>query len=317
MQSWMAFLALILSLPTNIPTDRMRIWRALKGLGCGMPRDGVYLLPDSSEHEAKLLAIAGETRSCGGTAEVLTVSPRQEAQADWLHGLFDRSGDYMVLMEDLRAFALALPGLDPVAAARQLRTLARRYETIAAIDFFPVEAKRHAESALEEARIAAAARFSPDEPHPAKSTIRKLDRSEYRGRIWATRARPWVDRLASAWLIKRHIDPKARFIWLDKPANCGPHMVGFDFDGAAFTHVGNRVSFETLLASFGLEQDGALKRVAELVHFLDVGGVPVAEAAGVETLLAGARSRTRSDDELLAEAMRVFDWLYQAYQEKS
>jgi hypothetical protein len=94
-------------------------------------------------------------------------------------------------------------------------------------------------------------------------------------------------------------------------------MLGFDFDGAAFAHVGNRVSFETLLASFSLEQDRALKRVAELVHFLDVGGVPVAEAAGVETLLAGARSRTRSDDELLAEAMRVFDWLYQAYQEKS
>jgi hypothetical protein len=77
------------------------------------------------------------------------------------------------------------------------------------------------------------------------------------------------------------------------------------------------VTFETLLASFGLEQDAALKRIGELVHFLDVGGVPVAEAAGVEALLAGARSRAQSDEELLAEAMRVFDWMYSAYQEKS
>lgn len=97
---------------------------------------------------------------------------------------------------------------------------------------------------------------------------------------------PLGGRPASAWLIRRHIDRKGRFVWLEQPADCGPEMLGYDFEGAVFAHVGRRVTFATLLASFGLESDIALKRMGEVVHFLDVGGVPVAEAVGVEALLA-------------------------------
>jgi hypothetical protein len=313
----MQLVALVLSLPTRNPTDRMRIWRTLKGLGCGVPRDGVYLLPERPEHESKLHAIAEEARSCGGMGEVVTLVARSERQVEWLRGLFDRSEEYAALLKELNALVRGLDGVEEVAASRQLRALAKRYEALVAIDHFPGEPQRQAEAALEDARQAIAGRFSPDEPHAAAGAIRRLDLSHYRGRTWATRKHPGVDRLASAWLIRRHIDRKARFVWLDKPADCNPDMLGYDFDGAAFTHVGSRVTFETLLASFGLEQDAALKRIGELVHFLDVGGVPVAEAAGVEALLAGARSRAQSDEELLAEAMRVFDWMYSAYQEKS
>src|SRR5574337_918282 len=115
--------------------------------------------------------------------------------------------------------------------------------------------------------------------HPANGTVPRLDPAAHRHRLWATRARPWVDRLASAWLIRRFIDPEARFLWLTRPEDCPPEALGFDFDGAAFTHVGARVSFETLLASFGLEA-GALQRLGLLVHFLDVGGIQPPEAAG-------------------------------------
>ncbi|MEK6550248.1 MAG: chromate resistance protein ChrB domain-containing protein, partial [Pseudomonadota bacterium] len=92
--------------------------------------------------------------------------------------------------------------------------------------------------------------------------------------------------------------------------------LGFDFDGATFTHVGARVTFETLLASFGLESDAALTRVGNLVHCLDVGGVPQAEAQGLAAILAGARKRLKKDDVLLAESMKIFDHLYVAYSEK-
>ena len=136
----------------------------------------------------------------------------------------------------------------------------------------------------------------------------------YQGRVWATRKNPWIDRLASAWLIKRFVDRKARFIWIDKPKDRPKGALGFDFDGADFTHVGNRVTFEVLLSSFGLDSDPALNQLAAIIHFLDVGGIPVDDAKGLETILKGARDKARSDDELVLAAARVFDHLYSAYQ---
>jgi hypothetical protein len=116
--------------------------------------------------------------------------------------------------------------------------------------------------------------------------------------------------VASAWLIRHFIDPGARFLWLAKPSDCPKRALGFDFDGAAFSHVGERVTFETLMASFGLEADPALARLATLVHALDVGGEAVAEARGLEAIMAGARERLDDDDALLAEMSRVLDSLY-------
>jgi hypothetical protein len=119
-----------------------------------------------------------------------------------------------------------------------------------------------------------------------------------------------VDRVASAWLIRRFIDTKARFLWLKSPAACPKRALGFDFDGARFTHIGERVTFEVLMCSFGLEEDRGLLRLGEMVHTLDVGGEPIPEASGFEAMLAGARDRGASDDELLEQIGSVLDSLY-------
>jgi len=155
--------------------------------------------------------------------------------------------------------------------------------------------------------------LSPDEPHAIAGRIQRVNLEKYRGRTWATRARPWADRLASAWLIRRFIDRRAKFVWLKNPKDCPKRAVGFDFDGAEFTHVGAKVTFEVLLSSFGLEEDPALGKIAALIHYLDVGGVPVAEAAGIEALLRGARTASSDDDRLVAEAAKLFDFLYANY----
>ena len=131
--------------------------------------------------------------------------------------------------------------------------------------------------------------------------------------MWTTRSNLWVDRLASAWLIKRFIDREAKFAWFARPSQRPKSAIGFDFDGAEFTHVRNRVTYEVLVESFGLEQDPALAGIGAAVHFLDIGGIPVADAKGLETMLRGAKEKTKSDDVLLAEAMRIFDLLYSAY----
>jgi hypothetical protein len=308
-----AWLVLVLSLPASNTATRMRIWRGLKALGCGVLRDGVYLLPSSSTQEQALQEWAVEIIGAGGSAHVLQLVSADERQTTAFEGLFDRTADYGELLAEIQRFQAEYSALEAPALARALKALQRSYEDIVAIDYFPGAAREQAAQALARAEAAAMAILSPDEPHTAAGEIQRLDRAQYQGRIWATRQRLWVDRLASAWLIQRFIDPEARFLWLEKPSDCPKDAIGVDFDGAAFTHIGARVTFEVLLASFGLESDPALSRLAALVHYLDVGGIPVPEAAGLNAILRGARLRCDMDDALLAEATKVFDCLYAAF----
>ena len=280
----------------------MRIWRALRALGCATLRDGVYLLPESAEHVAALTRIGDEVRVVQGTADLYRLDGRDATQQAQLGVLFDRTSDYAGLMQAIDAAA---------TDGRVLRGLRRDLNSLVAVDFFPGEAQRQAQAAM--ARLEAAA---SGEPAATAGQIRRLVSADFQGRTWATRKHLWVDRMASAWLIRRFIDPGAEFLWLDNPKKCPKSALGFDFDLAAFTHVGGRVTFEVLAASFGLDSDPALARIAAIVHCLDVGGVPVAAAAGVEAVLAGLRAAAADDDKLLTEAGRIFDSLYCNYREE-
>lgn len=313
----MSFLALFVSLPTKASTGRMRVWRSTKALGCATLRDGVYLLPDLTDSAAALDEVAAQAVEAGGSGDIYRLSGCEEAQEITLRALFDRGEEYAVIAEEIKELRRSQASLDGVAAARKLQPLVRRFEQLVRIDFFPGEAQRQTLSLLDDLRDALTRRISADEPTALQADIPMLDRAEYRGRTWATRVRPWVDRLASAWLIHRFIDPDARVVWLVSPADCHPDWLGFDFDSAAFSHVGTKVTFETLLSSFGLDSDPALARVGELVHCLDVGGLPVAEAPGIELLLAGLQASEPDDNALLSRASEVFDWLLQSYKEKA
>lgn len=304
------WLLLIVSLPTSSATARTRIWRALKSLGCMALRDGAYLLPTGEEREPALRELAEECLREGGSAWLMYVQPQSAEEAAAYRQLFDRSNDYAELQRSWKEATRKLSGTGRPEVARLQRRLQRDLDLVRAIDFFPGEASLEAEATWVEFTRRIERVLSPDEPHEIAGTIARLDRSEYQGRTWATRRRPWVDRIASAWLIRRFIDQEASFRWLAQPSDCPESALGFDFDGAAFTHVGERVTFETLMASFALEQDLALMRIAALVHLLDVGGEPVVEAAGFEAVLAGAHQRLSDDDELLAEVSKVLDSLY-------
>lgn len=310
----MNFLALFISLPARGGTERTRVWRALKALGCGTLRDGVYLLPEAAEHVLALEAVAADARAAGGTGDVHVLMGRDADHVQALRQLFDRSADYAAQAGEARQLLSELAALDAAAAVRREQQFTRRFEQLSAIDFFPGEARQQLATLMAGIRQAVARQVSPDEPSASAAPIQRLNPAEHRRRVWATRERPRVDRLASAWLIKRHIDTQARFVWLRKPRDCPRDALGFDFDGAAFSHTGSRVTFETLLASFGLEGDAALARIGALVHFLDVGGIPVVEAAGIEAVLEGARTQQPDDDKLLKDAMQVFDCLSARYQ---
>jgi hypothetical protein len=288
----------------------MRIWRAIKALGCMGLRDGAYLLPQGADHERALEELAAETIREGGSAWLMTVQARSKAEDRAYRELFDRGGDYAEIRKSWKQANRTLASLASSELTRLSRKLQREYDAVRAIDFFANDATVEAEAEWLDLRQRVEALLSPDEPHDVKRRIPRLDLQKYRGRLWATRRRLWIDRVASAWLIKRFVDPEARFRWLATPADCPKKALGFDFDGATFTHVGDRVTFETLLASFGLEADTALARLAAMVHQLDVGGEPVPEAVGFEAVMAGARERLPDDDALLAEMSTVLDSLY-------
>jgi len=306
---------LVLSLPGRRGTARMRVWRALKAAGAAVLRDGVYLLPDVPEARRMFEEQAHAVRSAGGTAEVLALA-RNGAQDSAFRALFDRSKDYASLLEAIYKQQTQFRRRRFTVAARRVQVLQRELGALQAIDYFPGPAAEQTLEALNELEATVLAQAAPDEPQARSGIIEKRDPRRYRGRTWATRARPWVDRMASAWLIRRFIDPRSKILWLKEIKRCPKTALGFDFDGATFSHVGARVTFEHLLASFGLEDDPALMRVGRLVHCLDVGGVPVAEAPGLSTILAGARDRLANDDKLLAEASRIFDHLYVSYQKE-
>ncbi len=308
-------MALVVSLPTANATLRMRVWRAMKGLGCAVLREGVYLLPAGRGLRQALRMHAEEIKQGGGSAYLLNVAnPSAEEKSDF-QGLFDRSEDYLKLMARVAGFKAAIGSIDAAAGRRQLKTLRRDFEALVALDYFPRTGKVEADAMLAEAESAFLASLTPGEPQYAQGGITPRNRADYQGRPWATRRHLWVDRMASAWLIRRFIDLEACFLWLEKPEDCPDDALGFDFDGAEFTHVGSQVTFEVLLASFGLEADAALAKLGALVHCLDVGGMPVAEATGVEMVLNGARQRCADDDALLAEASAVFESLYAAFAE--
>ncbi|HNA30238.1 MAG TPA: chromate resistance protein, partial [Thiobacillaceae bacterium] len=251
---------------------------------------------------------AEDARAAEGSAWLLRLGSQAEDAA--LAALFDRSGEYAELDRDLERLAESREGA--AVQMKELRGLRRHFEQLSGIDYFPGAARRSSAERLERVVRLVRARINHGEPQAQAATIERLDRAHYRGRLWATRRSLWVDRLASAWLIRRHIDPAARFLWLTHPEDCPEDALGFDFDGAPFTHVGERVSFETLLASFGLEGDAALARIGGIVHTLDVGGV-APEAAGFEALLRGLKARIDDDDRLLEEGGRLLDDLYLAF----
>lgn len=307
------FLALLTSLPTGNSTLRMRVWRAVKNTGSAVLRDGVYVLPVDAPPAAALAEAESAVKAAGGFAMSVELNLKTPAQLEHVRGLFDRSSEYGALVERIVAAKRGLLRLGKRRANTLVQRLHRSFEALTAIDFYPGEARSQASAAMSALEAEAQRLHAANEPHSVRGKARRLDPASFRNRTWATRKDLWVDRLACVWLVRRFIDRNAKFVWLDRPGDRPRGAIGLDYDGARFTHVGSRVTFEVLLASFGFDHDHALVALGEAIHFLDVGGIPVADARGLETILRGIKGRARSDDATALEAGKVFDHFYSAY----
>ncbi len=301
---------------TRLPSDaaqreRVGIWRKLKRSGAIVLRDSVYLFPAKDEALEIANWLAGEIRASSGEAQVARVMsidgyPDSELVKKF-HSL--READYAELEPELKeAIRDAQKGDDE--ARKRLRTLLRRTEQtvdeIARIDFFEAPAGVRLRALIAQGLALL---------EPARKPDAELSPDDYRGRLWVTRMRPKIDRLASAWLIRRFIDPGARFGFIEAEGKKVPEgAVTFDTFGGDFTHEGDECSFEVLARRFGVTDPG-VRVLAEIVHDCDLedGKFQRGEPPVVLALVRGLVATIPDDDELVRAASPIFEALRAAY----
>lgn len=305
---WLLF---IMALPSQNNTLRMKVWRNLKNLGAAVLRDGVYLLPCRDDLKNKLNQQVIEIKKINGSSWLFELGEQSLEQTQAFQQLFDQGEEYAEFLKELEQLRNVFNKQTETEIRKQLRQLQRDFSNILDIDYFPHEQQPFIKETLQQLEKSINAHFSPQEPQPIEQSLQPLNKADFQHKIWATRQHLWIDRLASGWLIQKFIDSNAQFLWLDDPKNCPIEAIGFDFDGAFFTHTNQYITFETLLIRFGLIENKSLKHLAEWVHYLDVGGNPISEAAGIEKILHGIRRQTSNDDQLFQESCKLFDFLYE------
>ena len=298
MTGWLLFLY---QLPAGRSAARLRLWRQLRRAGAVPFKSSTYLLPDTPEHHERLQWLIQQARADGADATILRVREIEGMKDAEVTHLFHeaRAQDYAPLLTALRGPGKR-KGKRRALEAAELEKLTRQFEDVRRIDFFDSPAGTEVQHEL--------ARHSGGD---AKAATRPLDVRRFRGRTWLTRPRPHIDRAASAWLIRRFIDPEARFVCAAKPAE-HPDALPFDMFEGEFTHHGDDCTFETLVKRFGLREK-ALRQIAEMVHEADVadGKFAAVEAVGLDLVFKGWGRTSMSDDEILDRAAVCFDGLYQ------
>ena len=266
-------------------------------------KSSAYLLPDSPDRYEQFQWLAQEIQRDGGDATLLRVDRIENMQEpDVVHQFQEaRNHDYAALAERYRKL---LKGRGP-RLTEELARLAREMARITEIDFFEAPGRRE----VERAREAVEERMASGRGRPAGAAP-PLDLAALKGRRWVTRPRPHVDRIASAWLIKRFLDPAAEFVFAP-PDQIPADAIPFDMAGVEFGHHGEDCTFETLLRRTGL-RDRKLAVLAEIVHEADIKDQKFAreEARGIDLALRALLSAIKDDYEALAQGMTLFDGLY-------
>jgi len=311
---------LIHQIPPKPAYLRVKVGRRLQGLGAVPVKNSVYVLPLSEQAVEDFHWVRAEIVAGGGDGTV--------CEARFLEGLSDeaveaqfssaRNADYAELAKEGRALQQAMRAKgkrgtmsreQAVAAASRLR---RRFDDLAAIDFFRAPGRTEVETLL--AAIDGALRPAPESSPPSGNASTE----KHRGRTWVTRTGVYVDRIASAWLIRRFIDAEATFKFVRGHAyKPQPGEVRFDMFEAEFTHRGDLCTFEVLLADFRLDEP-ALRHLAEIIHDLDLKDSKFSrpEAVGLDHLLAGIAMRHQDDVARIEDGAAVFEGLYEYFRRK-
>ena len=305
-----ALLLLLVGLPPTPSSLRVRVWRRLRALGAVPLKRSAYLLPDSADRHEDFQWLAQEIQREGGDATLVRIHQIENMTDDDVLRLFHepRNADYRQLATRYRQLLQSLDRKSEAAQARAREALLRLQKDhlrIRDIDFF--DAPGGAEVRRLEEAIAMRTR-RPEAPRRADRPA--LDLGTLRGRRWVTRPRPHVDRIASAWLIRRFIDPEAVFAFAE-PTEFPADAIPFDAPGVELSHEGEDCTFETLVRRARL-RDRRLVRLAEIVHEADLrdGKYPHEEARGIDVAIRALLAASPDDHQVLAHGLTLFEGLY-------
>jgi len=315
------WLLLIHQIPPKPNYFRVKVWRRLQRIGAIAVKNSVYVLPKTDQSQEDFQWLLREIVEGKGDASI--------CEANFIDGLSNeqverqfqtaRDADYGQIVDDARKVAALFPrrrAIDDALRAEfegEIAKLRQKLAEIVTIDFFGAPGRDAAEGAVRDLEARVTGRKSP-----RSGTAGNYRREDLTGKTWVTRRGIHVDRMASAWLIRRFIDPEARFKFVS-PKGYKPLVdeLRFDMFEAEFTHEGDNCSFEVLMQRVGLS-DGALTPIAQIVHDIDLKDAKFgrAETLGIERLIAGIAMAHKDDEARLARGAAVFDDLYEYFKRK-
>ncbi|HZR27210.1 MAG TPA: chromate resistance protein ChrB domain-containing protein [Terriglobales bacterium] len=296
-----AWLLLVFTLPTAKASERVGIWRKLQRYGTlALPASG-YVLPNNSMNQERFEWLATSIRSSKGQAAVAQVCSFDELRNEQIEQMFNeaRRREYQLLEKELKKLAKLSNRDKPEAGMLRLK---RRLQQIVEIDFFESPVRARIEEAVRQ--------LESDDGAPRQREGKKSPK-DYLGRSWITRPQPGIDRVSSAWLILRYIDPQAKFVFAKDP-RLHPDAIPFDmFNAGGFGHVGNDCTFETLVKSFGI-RDSRLTLVGQAIHDADFADENFGrtEALGIDRILDGWNKQGMANEEVLRRGVEMIEGLY-------
>jgi hypothetical protein len=294
------WLLLVFTLPSNKASERVGIWRKLQKFGSIQLRNAGYMLPNNPVNQERFEWLATAIREFKGEASVLQVQGIDDLSPRALQEQFRqaRAADYEAVMEEAKKLKPSATGM-----SAQLVRLRRRYEEIVAVDFFESPLRRRAEEALRQ--------IEQPQAKASKGKVEAASKADYQNRTWITRPRPGIDRVSSAWLITRFIDPKARFIFSSDPKE-HTGAVPFDmYQAGGFSHDEDRCTFETICRRFGIKDKPVLV-IAEAIHDADLEDERFGRSEGmtINNILGGWDRQGLPDEEILKRGMDLLEGLY-------
>jgi hypothetical protein len=296
----LAWLLLLVRLPATHSAERVAIWRKLKKSGAIQIQTSTYVLPDEPPRYETFQWLTKHIRDAGGDATLVRAREIDGFSHEKLIELFNaaRAKEYALLRQMLRPLIISAKRTSK--SESKLDRIRKQFREIRETDFFDCPKAKDLETVLRNLEGSQA----------TSKTQPKLEPRHFRGRVWLTRPRPEIDRVGSAWLIRKFIDPRAKFTFgVKRPPN--RRVLAFDMLDSDFSHDRDDCTFETLIRRFGID-DKAARKMAEMIHDADLDDAKFqrVEAVGIDRVLKGWAKEGLPDHEILRRGFECFDALY-------